>query len=127
MNTVTKILLTINLEGGTLHRQSEPEFIEYKLTKKALHPNFKYKGNEGHQVIKQGSIEHHPLIAQPASLHINMTLEAYKYFISKECPEWSTPKIWRKMKEKEKLEAHLQRTCDHFRGKSYSYELLETN
>ena len=54
-----------------------------------------------------------------------MTVEAFNYMTSNECPYWSTPKDWNKMKPKERLEAHLQRTCEHHRGKSFTYFILE--
>ena len=44
MNNTTKISLTIELEGSTLVRKSEPEIIKYSVTKRDLEPNKKWRG-----------------------------------------------------------------------------------
>ena len=125
MNTEAKILLTINLEGGALLR-GKPEVRKYYLTKKDLFPKQKFKGNDGNKVIKSGKYTTVPLIPSEAKQKITMCKEAYDYFISSQCPQWfHSPKDWRKMSDKERLELHLSRTCMHFGGKSFTYQIVE--
>ena len=124
MDNTTKISLTIELEGSTLVRKSKPEVIKYAVTAKDSDPYRKYKGKDGLKVVRKGVQKHYSLEAKPASQHINMTKEAYDDMISNECPYWAKPKAWSSMSKKERLEAHLQRTCEHFNGTSYSYEIL---
>lgn len=124
MNNTTKILLTIELEGGTLVK-GEPQVKEYVLTKNDFMFKKKLKGKEGNKIVKKGKYIHYDYTTKPAFQHINMSRDAYLYFISNECPEWSIPKIWSKLTPKERLEIHLLRTCQHFRGKSFSYEILD--
>lgn len=119
MDNVIKISLTIQLEGSTLVRKSEPEVINYSITKK----NKKTKKN--HSVVKKEAHSHYSLEAKPAVLQVNMGVEAYNYMISSECPSFAKPKVWFKMNETERLNAHLQRICEHHRGKSFTYVVLE--
>lgn len=125
MSNVTKISLTINLEGGTLVRKSEPEVIKYTVTAKDIEPSKKWRGKDGLKVVSKGTHKHYSLVAKPASQHINMTEEAYKYMISSECPYWSKPKVWNNLSEKERLEAHLQRIAEHLGGTVISYKVFE--
>ena len=124
MNNTAKISLTIELEGSTLIRKSEPEIIKYSVTKRDLEPNKKWRGKDGLEVVKKGKYKSYPLIAKPASQHINMGIEAYEYMTSNECPSWIKPKVWSTMTKTQRLEAHLQRTCEHVGGKSFTYEVL---
>lgn len=124
MNNTTKISLTIELEGSTLVRQSEPEIIKYSVTKRDLEPSKKWKGKDGLEVVRKGTFKHYSVIPRPASQHISMSIEAYEYMTSSECPYWSRPNVWRKLNETERLEAHLQRICEHMGGKSFTYEVL---
>ena len=124
MNYSPKISLTIELEGSTLVRKSEPEIIKCILTKRDLEPNKKWKSKDGLKVVRKGTFKHHPLIAKTASHHINICVEAYKYMTSNECPYWAKPKVWAMMSETQRLEAHLQKICEHVGGKSFTYEVL---
>lgn len=124
MNNTIKISLTIKLEGSTLVRKSEPEIIKYSVTKRDYDPDKKWRGKDGLKVVRKGSFKHYSLIAKPANKHINMGVEAYKYMTSKECPYWAKPKVWATMSETQRLEAHLQRVCEHAGGKSFTYEVL---
>ena len=124
MNYSPKISLTIELEGSTLVRKSEPEIIKYSVTKRDLEPNKKWKGKDGLKIVRNARFKHYPLIAKPASHHINICTEAYRYMTSNECPYWAKPKIWAMMSETQRLEAHLQRICEHVGGKSFTYEVL---
>lgn len=125
MNNVTKISLTIELEGSTLVRKSEPEIIKYTVTERDLNPSKKWKGKDGLKIVRRGKCKFYPLEAKPARLHSSLSMEAYNYMISDECPYWIKPKVWKSMSKIKRLEAHLQRTCEHHRGKSFTYIVLE--
>lgn len=133
MNTEPKILLTINLEGGTLIK-GEKEIRKYYLTKKDLFPNQKFKGDAGNKVIKSGKYAYTPLIQSEAKQKITLCKEAYEYMTSPlEVPSWYIPfksrkereRTWRKLSETERLEQHLARTCLHFHGKSFTYQIVD--
>jgi hypothetical protein len=124
MNNEVKILLTINLEGGTLEK-GEPIKGKYYLSKKDLFPWQKFKGNEGQKIIKSGKYSHTPLIPKDAKKRIKLTKDAYDYMTSVSCPDWfKNPKVWKKMKPEERLELHLARICRAENGKSFSYEIV---
>lgn len=125
MNNEAKISLTIQLEGSTLVRKSEPEVINYTLTQRVVKPSKKHKGKDGFNVVKKGNFKFYPLVAKPASLHVMLGVDAYNYMISQECPHWQKPKVWSKMSLEERLKAHLQRICEHHKGKSFTYIVLE--
>lgn len=125
MNTEPKILLTIELEGGVLLK-GEPEVRKYALTKKDLFPNQKFKNKEGSKVIKKGKYEFTPTTTIPATQKITMCKDAYDYMISSACPEWfKNLKEWKKMSEEQRLKLHLLRTCQHFGGKSFTYQIID--
>ena len=132
MNTEPKILLTINLEGGILLR-GEPEVRKYYLTKKDLFPNQKFKGTSGNKVIRSGKYIHTPLHQSEAKQKITLCKDAYDYMTSLEIPKWFMPykqlkarlKEWAALTPTQRLEAHLTRTCEHFRGKSFTYQIIE--
>lgn len=125
MNNLIKISLTIELEGSTLVRKSEPEVIKYTTIEKNPKLSKKKKGIETLKVVKKGEFKHYPLEIKPASLHVNIGVDAYNYMISSECPYWIKPKVWATMSKKQRLEEHLKRTCEHHRGKSFTYVVLE--
>lgn len=125
MNIEPKILLTINLEGGTLIK-GEPEVRKYYLTKKDLYPNQKFKGDTGKKIIKSGKYIYVPVTASVVKQKITLCKDAYDYMTSIACPEWyHNPKEWRKMDAIQRLELHLSRTCHHFGGKSFTYQIVD--
>lgn len=115
------------IEGGALIRQSEPVEKEFVITKKDLSPKQKWHNNEGNRVVKRGKYSLYPVVQTEATQKIAMSLEAYNYMTSSECPEWyKNTKEWRfKLTPKERLEAHLKRTCDHFGGKRFYYSIID--
>lgn len=122
-----KILLTI-YSGGGAFKKGKPETKKYQLTKKELFPSQKFKKGEGNKVIKKGTYKIIPLIPIPTTQRITMCKDAYDYFTSSQCPEWyHNIKEWRKMPPKQRLELHLARTCAHFRGNSFTYQIIEEN
>lgn len=125
MNNTTKVSLTIELEGRTLIRKSEPEIIKYLVTNKDLKLNNNQKGIGESKIVKKGSTIHYSLEAKPASQHTNISLDSYKYMISGECPAWAKPRQWLSLNKTQRLLSHLQKTCEYLGGKSFSYEVLE--
>lgn len=124
MNTEPKILLTINLEGGVLV-YGEPEVLKYYLTKKDLFPSQKFNNNSGKKVIKSGKYVHVPVSQSVAKQKITLCREAYDYMTSSLCPTWfKNQNQWRKLTETQRLELHLARTCRHFGGKSFTYQII---
>lgn len=131
MSVETKILLTINFEGGALHRSVEGEKKEAVLTKKDLNPN--YNREDKNKIVRKVKYMSYPLVATPSSLTIKMCREAYDYMTSTETPGWFIPnkpskerfKLWRKMSPNERLEMHLALTCEHHHGKSFTYSIVE--
>ena len=125
MNNEPKILLTIYLEGGILLK-GEPEIKKYYLTKKDLFPNQKFKKDAGRKVVKSGKYVYTPIYQSTATQRITMCQDAYDYMISATAPEWFyNPKQWKKLTEQERLNLHLARTCEHFKGKSFTYEIID--
>lgn len=132
MNSEPKILLTINLEGGILLK-GEPEVRKYYLTKKDLFPSQKFKNGAGNKVIKSGKYVHIPTTPSEAKQKITMCQEAYDYMTSLEVPTWFIPfkpmkvrvKEWAHFTETQRLEMHLARTCRHFGGKSFTYQIID--
>lgn len=71
-------------------------------------------------------ITFHTRKCKPATQSLNMSKEAYEYMINEDsCPSWSKPGKWTAMSEKERLEAHLQRTVEYLGGISYTYQVFE--
>ena len=71
-------------------------------------------------------ITFHTRKCKPATQSLNISKEAYEYMIDKDsCPSWSKPGKWSAMSEKERLEAHLQRTVEHLGGVSSIYQVFE--
>lgn len=62
---------------------------------------------------------------EDCSQKVNISYEAFNYMTGPECPSFIKPDVWRRMTRKQKLEAHLQRTCDYLNGKDFSYIILE--
>lgn len=122
MNNTIKISLTIDLEGSTLVRQSEPETINWT---KVLYDNRK-KGSSK-KIIKRGTARHYPLITKPASKHISITLDAYTYMLDTPCGMYNTKSLkwkWKTLPENIRIEAHLKEICEHHGGKGFTYTIL---
>lgn len=122
MNNVVKVSLTIVIEGCTLVRKSSPDTLKYKITKQE--ESLKRNKKASNHVIKEGVNKHYTLISKPASMHVNLTQEAYDYMTSNEFPSGIKMKDWKHMSKVKRLEWHLQKICDNYQGKSFSYEIL---
>lgn len=120
-----KVLLTINLEGGTLIK-GKKEIRKYNLTKKDLFPRQKFSDNEGNKVLESGKYEYIPTKPETIKKKIVLCKEAYEYMTSSAMPEFfHDQKKWRKMSEKDRLEIHLARICEHNKGIDFSYQIID--
>lgn len=126
MNNSIKILLTINLEGGALVRQSKPSFISWSINERDLNPEKNWKEGEGYNVVKRGISKHNDLEGKGTLQRIKITKEAFDTMISSnDCPENVNNRIWNKMSKIMRLEYHLYEICNDVKGYSFSYEILE--
>ena len=124
MNNQVKVLLTINgIEGATLHSKGKSK-ISFVIRKKDLFAK-EYTGKDADKIIRRGVRRVNNLEAVSASKRINLTVDAYNYMTSAERPEWYFKKDWVLLNPTQRLELHLQITCEHERGKSFTYNILE--
>lgn len=124
MNNQVKVLLTINgIEGATLHSKGKSK-IPFVIRKKDLYAK-EYTGKDADKIIRRGVMRVNNLEAVPVIKRISLTVDAYKYMISAERPEWYFKKNWVLLSPIQRLELHLQRTCEHNGGKSFTYSILE--
>lgn len=139
-----KLSLSIELQGSTMFSKEECLKTARKVIEKKIKAGKIYKKTievkvedwnkmEKHsmRVTDEGGtnpeiITFHTRKCKPAMQSLNMGKEAYEYMIDKNsCPSWSKPGKWTAMSEKERLEAHLQRTVEHLGGTSYTYQVFE--
>ena len=135
-----KLSLSIELRGSTMFSKEEclkttQEDITTKNGRKRTVTKVveDWDKTEKHTVRvtdKNGAnpeiITFHTRKCKPATQSLNISKEAYEYMIDKDsCPSWSKPGKWAAMSEKERLEAHLQRTVEHLGGASYTYQVFE--
>ena len=124
MNNQVKVLLTINeIEGATLHSNGKSK-IPFVVRKKDLYAK-EYKGKDANKIIRKGFRRVNNVEALPASKSIKITVDAYNYMTSRESPEFYKKKNWNLLSEKQRLEIHLERLCEHNGGKSFTYSILE--
>ena len=124
MNNQVKVLLTINeIEGATLHSKGKTK-IPFVIRKKDLYAK-EYTGKDADKIIRRGVRRVINLEAVPVSKSIKLTIDAYNYMTSSERPEWYFKKDWVLLTPTQRLELHLQRTCEHNGGKSFTYSILE--
>lgn len=124
MNNQVKVLLTINgIEGATLHSKGKTK-IPFVIRKRDMFAK-EYTGKDADKIIRRGVRRVMNLEAVPASKKINLTVDAYDYMTSSERPEWYFKKDWVLLSPTQRLELHLQRTCEHEGGKSFTYNILE--
>lgn len=123
MNSQVKVLLTIQGIPGGIIKPVKREVKRWTLTKAECFSY--YNGKDKNKVMKAGNYTAITYEVVPCSQSIKLTYDAYKYMISGECPSWIKPKIWAVMNKTQRLEAHLQRTCEHMGGKSFTYKVLE--
>ena len=139
-----KLNLSIELPGSTMLSKDECLKTTHKVIEKKTKAGKIYKKTikvrvedwdkmEKHTVRVTDTnganpeiITFHTRKCTPATQSLNISKEAYEYMIDKDsCPSWSKPGKWAAMSEKERLEAHLQRTVEYLGGISYTYQVFE--
>lgn len=128
MNNQIKILVTINgITGATIHNTHKIK-IPFSITKADIHwqnHHKKYKGPDKDKVVRKGIRKIWNFEVIPCSKSIKMTYDAYDYMTSTEMPTWYHKKDWKRLTPTQRLELHLQRTCDVNNGTSFTYSILE--
>lgn len=135
MFTDAKILLSIELQGGTLIRESKATKVEWALTLGEVKPELSKKklpAEVTERVVRRGRIKHYPLTAKPARKVVCLGDYAYDYMISANSYEgWMlkekgwTKRGWVKMEPMVRLQYHLERISQHYGGKSFTFQVLE--
>jgi hypothetical protein len=143
MNEI-KLNLSIELPGSTMLSKEECLKTTYKVIEKKTKAGKIYEKTIEVKVENWDKMEKHSMRVantngtnpeiitfhtrkcKPATQSLSMSKEAYEYMIDKDsCPSWSKPGKWAAMSEKERLEAHLQRTVEYLGGISYTYRVFE--
>lgn len=128
MNNQIKILVTISgITGATLHTENTIK-IPFVITKGDLHwqkHHKPYKGADKDKIVRKGIRKIKNIVSVPCSKGIKMSYDAYNYMTSKDSPEWYFKKDWGRLTPIQRLELHLQRTCMHEGGTSFTYSILE--
>ena len=143
MNEI-KLSLSIELQGSTMFSKGECLKTTRKVIEKKTKAGKIYKKTIEVKVKDWDKMDKHSMKVafmdgtnpeiitfhtrkcKPATQSLNMSKEAYEYMIDKDsCPSWSKPGKWAAMSEKERLEAHLQRTVEYLGGISYTYQVFE--
>lgn len=144
MSNEIKVSLTVALQGSTMLSKEECLKTAQKVIKRKTKTGKVYKKTIKVKVEDWDKMEKHTMRVantdgtnpeiitfhtrkcKPAIQSLNMSKEAYEYMIDKDsCPSWSKSGKWAAMSEKERLEAHLQRTVEYLGGTSYTYQVLE--
>lgn len=125
MNVNTKISLTVYMEGIAT-KSSEIEKIPYVIKTKIKSSKDSDKDGDKKYFLKKGFRDHIPLKPTQISRHLNISEDSYDFMISKQCPHWFMYKgRWYNMTTKQRLETHLQRTCEYLGGHSFTYKVIE--
>ena len=139
-----KLSLSIELRGSTMFSKEECLKTTHKVIEKKTKAGKIYKKTIKVKVEDWDKMEKHSMKVanlngtspeiitfhtrkcKPATQSLNMSKDAYEHMIDEDsCPSWSKPGKWAAMSEKERLEAHLQRTVEYLGGTSYTYQVFE--
>lgn len=123
MNNENKISLTIIVEGSTMHSNGIKK-IPYVVTKQDLTTK-KLPPKIGSKVVRKGIINVVGYSTVDAKIHLNLTREAYDYYISGDKPTDYPKKDWKRLSNKEKLDFHMASLARAKNGKAFSYVVLE--
>lgn len=118
--TDTKISLSIELQGGTMYSK-EASFKNAKPIPDKHNKEFlKIEDGKGH--FETITINTRKCI--PAKQVVNLSQEAYDYFISDEKPiEYRGD--WKKMSEAARLHWHMEETAKALGGKMIDFKVLD--
>lgn len=120
----TKLAVTILGIPGSTRRKVGVVKIPYVLTKQDL-SSVKLPEKERNKIAKKGWYKIPKYEYVSCSQRINMTEEAYDYFVSNAKPEWYLKKDWGRLNKKQRLECHLERTMQQFNGTSFTYSIID--
>lgn len=133
MYTESKILLSIELQGGTLIRESKVTKIEWALTLGDVKKAPKELPEEiSSRVVRRGRTKHYNLVAKPAIMAVHLGQDSYDYMTG-----WESYEPWmrkagvekaayiKKLSKEERLQLHLGRITEHHNGVGFSYQILE--
>ena len=119
-----KVNLSITLQGRVLMSEQECSKNPNNYDYHSMLVESTVKIKKGKKVDKE-LIKFRTRKSIPASQSINISKEAYEYYISKECPEFSKPKYWQSMSKKMRLEAHLAEITKGLNGIRFTYQVFE--
>lgn len=124
MNNNIKLLVSVQgIEGG-IQKLSGTTKEQYRITKRELYEG--YEGKDKNKVVLQGHYMKNAYETVPVTQEIKMTQDAYDYMTSSERPYWLPRKYnWVSLTKRQRLEMHLQRTCESLGGKSFTYHVLD--
>lgn len=123
MDNDVKLIVTIHgIPGGVLYKTGT-EKSEYRVKKKELYSS--YKGKDADKVILRGEYTKCLYECPDVSQTIRMTRAAYEYMTTTR-PSWlSKNEKFHGLTKRQKLEIHLQRTCEQFNGTSFEYSIMD--
>ena len=151
MSNDIKILLTIQLEGGSFTREENKTYIPYALKAKELYRNLlrdkngnlllDKEGNficrlpkeQAEEFVRKGARWHHNLKQNKVNKRIQIREDSYNFFISdtpfggkySELPirrQLDYIKQWTEMSTEQRLEWHFNQMSE---GKPFTYEVIE--
>lgn len=120
-----KISATFEINGSQMYSQAECDADVTKTKHEVIHVKTVVNPKAKNKKYEHTAIHTNIRKSIPATQSINMTDEAYEYFISNEAPSFSNPKAWKKLSNTEKIEAHLNEVAKSLRGKLINYKVFE--
>lgn len=126
MNNNVKISVTIQgIPGGTRRLTGETETKQWYITKGDVCKN-RLEPKERARVLRKGKYTSKVYEVVPCSQRINMTQEAYDYFVSDEKPYWFRSFAdWKRKTPRDRIEIHLARVCESLNGTSFTYNVFD--
>lgn len=123
MDNDVKLIVTIHGIPGGILKRTRTEAAEYRVRKKELYSN--YKGKDADKVILKGTYTKNIYECPEVSQTIRMTRDAYEYMTTTRPPWLSKNEKFYGLSKRQKLEVHLQRTCEQFNGTSFEYSIMD--
>lgn len=133
-----KVSLSVTLPGSVMYSKQEClKQLKSTFVNKAGKKITKYKSVQDFDKFDKSTIEVkdydnskelltvYTRKSRNATQIINLSKEAYEYMISNNFPTWSKSNVWRSMKAKARLEAHLNRIAEELGGTILSYQVFE--
>lgn len=113
----TKISLTITLPGRVVDSLDSANLEKHSMS---------LIEKVGKNKVKKSTVYYTTPKYKDVIQNINMTKDAYKYFVSNETPTFfNKPKEWKNMSKKKRLELHLEETAKSLGGKLLFYHVFD--